>query len=84
MQFAERFKCQKCGAWYVAMWERSPLRTPAPGTFNCADCGTLVHCWGGVGGDHAMAGIVACSISGAGTRDTDPSAAIRASPCRPG
>jgi hypothetical protein len=48
MQFAERFKCQKCGAWYVAMWERSPLRTPAPGTFNCPDCGTLVHSWSGI------------------------------------
>jgi len=50
MQFAERFKCQKCGAWYAAMWEQSPLREPAPGTFNCPDCGTVVHSWSGI--DH--------------------------------
>ena len=50
MQFAERFKCQKCGAWYAVMWEQSPLREPAPGTFNCPDCGTVVHSWSGI--DH--------------------------------
>ena len=26
MLFAERFKCQECGAWYVATWEQFPAR----------------------------------------------------------
>jgi hypothetical protein len=46
MLFAERFKCQECGAWYVATWEQFP--EPAPGTFNCTDCGAVVHCWAGI------------------------------------
>ena len=48
MLFAERFKCRECGAWYVATWEHSLRRQPAPGTFNCKDCGTVVHSWSGI------------------------------------
>jgi len=28
--------------------ERSPRREPAPRTFNCPDCGTVVHSWSGI------------------------------------
>ena len=48
MLFAERFKCRECGAWYAATWEQSLSRQPAPGTFNCKDCGTVVHSWSGI------------------------------------
>jgi uncharacterized Zn finger protein len=44
---AEIFKCQGCGAWYEAAWEQIP-RKPTPGTFNCTDCGTVVHSWSGI------------------------------------
>jgi hypothetical protein len=49
MLFAERVKCQECGAWYVATWEQSVRRESAPGTFCCPDCGTVVHSWSGIG-----------------------------------
>src|SRR6516165_5086221 len=44
MMIAEIFKCQGCGAWYEATWKQFPQK-PTPGTFNCADCGTVVHSW---------------------------------------
>jgi len=38
----------ECGAWYEATWEQFPRQELAPGTFNCADCGTVVHSWSGI------------------------------------
>jgi hypothetical protein len=46
MDFSELFKCQECYVWYQAKWEQFP--EPAPGTFNCMDCGMLVHSWSGI------------------------------------
>ena len=48
MMISERFKCQCCGAWYEAAWEQFPHRESAPGTFNCSDCGAVVHSWTGI------------------------------------
>ena len=45
MEFSQNFKCQECHTWYEAKWEQFP--EPASGTFNCPECGTLVHSWSG-------------------------------------
>ncbi|MCS3444995.1 MULTISPECIES: hypothetical protein [Bradyrhizobium] len=42
------FTCIGCGIVYSASQERSATHTNTSGTFNCWQCGKLVHHWVGI------------------------------------
>jgi|UPI0004B479D1 hypothetical protein len=42
------FTCLGCGIVYSAIQERSATHTNISGTFDCRQCGKLVHHWAGL------------------------------------
>ena len=40
-----RFTCKQCGAVYECTYQHLPSRER--GTFECEDCGAVVHSWNG-------------------------------------